>query len=284
MPRIPPTLFHRLPTSTFKLSRLLLPTCRTLEQTSNELRWIQTELPSTKWSTACVLRSRKVPLQYILGTQPFGSIDVKCRPGVLIPRWETEEYTVKIIDMIRYIEGVRSVVDVCTGSGCVPLLIGSELPQLKVKGIDVSEHALRLSEENKQSLAVDNVSFTYGDVFQNDVLKGEKYDIVISNPPYIPLTDYISNEVEPSVRKYEPKLALVGDLEFYKALVENVIIPSECKAFVLELGYMDQVQYTENLLDLQNVWGTKCYFDSAGKVRCVVGWKRGTEYEIFKDL
>lgn len=285
MPRISPGVYHQLPTRFLRLSKLLLPTCRTLEQTSNELQWIQSELPTNQWLQACQRRNRKAPLQYILGSQPFGSIDIKCQPGVLIPRWETEEYTMKIVDKIRSIGNVKKVVDICTGSGCIPLLIAKECPQLKIEAYDVSEAAISLSKTNtKHNDISNNVQFSQGDVFDKDLLKpGKTYDLVISNPPYIPLQDYKSNEVEPSVRRFEPKLALVGNLEFYEALMQNVVIPSQCNAFVFELGYEEQYLYTSSLLDEES-WNTKRYFDSAGKLRCVVGWKVGSAFEIFAQL
>lgn len=240
----------------------------------NELRWIQNELPSSQWRNAIVRRGQLEPLQYILGSQPFGPLDIKCRKNVLIPRWETEEWAMKVAEKAN---GKKlSVLDVCTGSGCVALLLKHQIGG-PVAAVDLSDDAIALAEDNRESLKLD-VEIQKGDVLQDNFYSthfDKPFDLVVSNPPYIPKEDYeapvSANGTERSVKLYEPRMALVGHLEFYKALVENVVKPLQCNAFVFELGYEDQANYTKLLL--QPGWETATWKDSAGNLRCIYGWR-----------
>ncbi|CCH40753.1 putative methyltransferase [Wickerhamomyces ciferrii] len=259
----------------------LLPVCKTPDQAKQELRWIQMELPQDKWDQAIQERSKFIPLQYILGSQPFGSLDIKCRPQVLIPRWETEEWTLKIINKLRGISSLK-ILDVCTGTGCIPLLMGHSLPHLQIKAMDISSDALELSNENKKIHGITNVEFKYGNVFDKGLLEGEEFDLITSNPPYISELDYLNGETEESVLQNEPKLALVGGLEFYDALVNNVVLPSKATGFFFELGDLEQALYTQSLLNKD--WCTKIYKDGADKIRCVYGWKKGSKMQVLEFI
>lgn len=267
-------------------NRLLAPllnATKSLNQAENELRWIKQELPEPQWRSAVARRGRLEPLQYILGSQPFGPLDIKCSKNVLIPRWETEDWVLKLAERAKSWGSLR-VLDVCTGSGCVALLLKKQLPNAKVEAIDISEDAVALAEENKVNLGLE-VEVRNGDVLQHDMysqLWGDtKFDIVVSNPPYIPRKDYeapvLANGTELSVKLYEPELALVGHLEFYKALVHNVVEPLQCNAFVFELGYEDQAEYTKLLL--QPGWETATLKDSAGNLRCIYGWRKPFSFD-----
>jgi HemK-like putative methylase len=217
-----------------------------------------------------------MPLQYILGSQPFGELDIKCIPGVLIPRWETEEWTIRLV---RLLAGLQlNSIDVCTGSGCIALLIKKRL-NIEVKGVDISDSAISLSKENNIRHSLD-VEFIKRDVFSWRC--EEQYDLVTSNPPYIPQGDYESNEIERSVVSFEPRLALVGWNEFYDALMHNVVIPSNAQGFVFELGYREQYEFTKSILPSN--WECKLYNDSAGKERCVIGWVKGGKLEQLQRM
>lgn len=280
MVRITNLLFNRAVKDS-RLLDLLLPACKTLESSRAELNWIQNELPQSQWLEACTKRSELVPLQYILGSQPFGDLDIKCRDNVLIPRWETEEWTLKLIKQVQTKSNLK-ILDICTGTGCIPLLIAHNLKDATVKGLDVSDHALALANENKIATGVPNVEFEKGNVFDSDVTKGDLFDLVTSNPPYISEVDFESQETEESVRLYEPKLALVGGVEFYKALIENVVFPSKAKGFIFELGDLEQAKYTQSLLGED--WKSKIYKDSNDKIRCVYGWKLDSNMQTLSNI
>lgn len=275
------TLLFKQAVKDSKLLDLLLPACKTLESSRTELNWIQKELPKEQWLDACTRRSKLVPLQYILGSQPFGDLDIKCREKVLIPRWETEEWTLKLIRQVQTKRNLK-ILDICTGTGCIPLLIAHKLKDSTVKGLDVSDHAIALAQENKIATGVPNVELLKGNVFDSDVTKGKNFDLITSNPPYISESDFVSNETEESVRLYEPKLALVGGIEFYKALIENVVFPSRAEGFIFELGDLEQATYTQDLLG-EN-WQSRIYKDSNDKIRCVYGWKINSKMQILSNL
>ncbi|KAI8267991.1 hypothetical protein K4K58_006414 [Colletotrichum sp. SAR11_239] len=170
--------------------------------------------------------------EYVLGSQPFGRLDIRCRPGVLVPRAETEAYVMHLGEMIRGGElplnqsgGVR-VVDFCTGTGCIALGLYDALSKTErmvdVVGIDVSEVAVNLSKENLKR-NVDrgvlvppadrkNIAFRRADVFDDAAMWTiPPCDVIVSNPPYISSSvwTYGRGQMGYSVRKYEPKLALV---------------------------------------------------------------------------
>lgn len=101
-----------------------------LQQAKQEAVWISQELPESKWFDACEKRSNLVPLQYILGNQPFGKLDIKCEEGVLIPRLDTEEWVLEATNLLKNIN-IDNLIDYCTGSGCIGLGFASELNNLK---------------------------------------------------------------------------------------------------------------------------------------------------------
>ncbi|KAI0462661.1 hypothetical protein LJB42_004157 [Komagataella kurtzmanii] len=263
----------------------LLPACNTLQQARRELFWIQKELPSEQWKQACIQRGRHLmPLQYILGNQPFGSVNIKCRPGVLIPRNDTEEWCSELVDVFRGSD-TFSVLDMCTGSGCIALYLATELSNVTVLGGDISQDCISLANENidlnkdiiKGKIKVDSM-----DLFQ-PLAGGKKFDVVVSNPPYIPTHELEKQEeVEKSVRLYEPRLALEGDLPVFKAMVTYYIIPSQCKVFILEIGSREQGQYTRSLLDESWVVGLR--LDSAFRPRNVIGFRTDIESSIKRKL
>lgn len=262
------------------LLKYFLAANRTLENAKQELKWVQQELPPQKWTWAAKRRLRLVPLQYILGSQPFGELTILCKENVLIPRWETEEWVGHLLNILEKNSKLLKVVDVCTGTGCIPLAIKHKRPQDEVCGIEVSETAIELCKENLALYSRDfgvssTISFLVGNVFQKHPSSLYKVDLLTANPPYIPREEYNSpvalNGVLKSVKKYEPQLALIGDLEFYDALISNYVVPLEVEAFVFEVGDEKQVKHVQQ--KLQGVYNCGSVYDSQGKIRCVAGWK-----------
>lgn len=306
MPRISPKLVKQA----LRDSRLLPPLLRAnpnLEQAKLELKWIKNELPKSQWHDAIRRRSKLEPLQYILGSQPFGALDILCRRNVLIPRWETEEWVMRISALVRkyhsQADGQLKILDVCTGSGCIPLLLNYELSEvqnipLKVHGCDISKEAVDLSMTNLKKyeeiypLSSQNIEFSKGDIFDESILQNilldKKLSLVTSNPPYIPIHDFNSpvliNGIEKSVRQYEPSIALVGENEFYEALVKNVILKLNPEGFVFEVGYIEQVEFVANMLAQKSYWLCGMMKDSSGNVRCVVGWMKGSKMQSLQEV
>lgn len=268
-----------------------------------------------------VERSRGKPLQYIIGSQPFGNLEIECHEGVLIPRPETETYTEQVGQMLSHLilnlenettSNIRRrkrirILDLCTGTGCIALLLhsllkpppGAKTPHpalskaglgIEVLGLDISDQAVNLARLNlKHNIekgllhpdARTDIHFATSDIrdiddipgkvyiktevkkgrktqvhfspeFTNQSLKDESWDLVISNPPYISIKDFTSfGIVEKSVRKYEPKLALVSPADeyesedrsradrFYRKLV-NIAPKLDATLLVMEVGDTEQ--------------------------------------------
>lgn len=263
-----------------------------VSQAKQEASWIQSELPPQNWVEASIQRSKFVPLQYILGNQPFGKLDLLCQPEVLIPRLDTEEWIFEVCKLMKD-QKISNVVDYCTGSGCIGLTLASELKNIsKVYCIDYKSEAVQLSkknlEHNKHEMNVP-VEICKANIFDSylpnivDFKNTNKTSILFSNPPYIPEKDLVIGEVEESVLKYEPKDALLGDLEFYLALSKQILLPNPAfKAFVFELGYQSQADIVKK--NLPNDWTVGIRYDSSNHLRNVIGWKNNTSLEILSNM
>ncbi|OBT63264.1 hypothetical protein VE03_07969 [Pseudogymnoascus sp. 23342-1-I1] len=274
-----PRLSNELLRHAFTINPLLPPllrTCRTLPSAHNELRWLRQhvdarleakfgrkkDIPAPlRWRCVVNLvkkRARGVPLQYILGSQPFGDLDIVCRKGVLIPRQATEEYTHRLSSILLSTPSLHSnpqqirILDLCTGTGCIPLLLLSLLSptlETKVTGIDISPTALALARRNtthnSPPLSSAHARFASGNVLASGAALleeaqrareeegwwygDETFDVVTANPPYISRLGF-NRDTERSVRNFEPQLALVpagdgeeGRLEdiFYGRILER---------------------------------------------------------------
>lgn len=176
------------------------------------------------------------PLQYILGVQEFMSLEFDVSPKVLIPRQDTETLVEYVIDLKKN-EGF-SLLDIGTGTGCIPLSIAAYCPRAFVRGIDISPDARDLAEKNSKKLKLEKrATFELCDIL-NEIPNG-KYDLITSNPPYIE-TDIIE-DLQVEVKDYEPHLALDGGidgLKFYRRICE--IAPKLLTSggiLIFEIGY-----------------------------------------------
>ncbi len=162
------------------------------------------------------------PFQYIIGQTEFFGLELKCDARALIPRPETEELVEWVMEVVL---PENTLVDFCTGSGCIALALKNQLPKATVYGTDVSKEALELSKENARALNLD-VSFIQHDALSDQLpstLTEQSIDIIVSNPPYIPELD--KQEMQANVLDFEPHLALFVDndnaLIFYKAIASH---------------------------------------------------------------
>lgn len=181
-------------------------------------------------------RVAREPLQYILGEAHFHGRSFVVRPGVLIPRPETE---LLVDEALRRTRPLRAL-DVGTGSGCIALTVGLERPETEVIGIDVSEEALEVARENQRRLGGSNVEFRTVDIFDDAMVRDlGSFDLVISNPPYIPQQEV--GDLQEEVRNHEPRVAVTdggNGLAFYERFAELApqILREEGEMF-LELGF-----------------------------------------------
>lgn len=204
------------------------------------------------------------PIQYITGHAEFYGLPFRVAPDVLIPRPETEHLVEKVIALAAGFHSPR-IVDLGTGSGAIAIALAHHLPNAAITAIDVSSEALAIASGNAESNAVSHcIRFRLGDLF--DAVTGEQFDIVVSNPPYVPLTDHDSLAVE--VRDHEPAIALFAGndgLDIYRRLIPTAFTALVPGGFIaLEIGFgqspaiaallansgFDQIEFAH---DLQNI-------------------------------
>ena len=189
-------------------------------------------------------RKRGEPLAYIFKSANFYGYDFYVNKNVLIPRPETEE----LVELaLKSISPNSTILDIGTGSGAIAIAISKEIGA-KVTAVDISLKALEVAKENAK-INDANVELLSSDLFEN--LKGRKFDIIISNPPYISQSEY--EELMPEVKIYEPKLALVCEedgLEIYRKIIEKApeFLNQNGKIF-FEIGYLQAEKVCDMLKD-----------------------------------
>ncbi len=161
------------------------------------------------------------PIAYIINEKEFMSLNFYVDKNVLIPRPDTEHLAELAIKLIKD-RGFKKAADFCTGSGALAISVAKGCPDVYITGYDISLPALTVANKNKERIGADNASFCKLDVLNDLPVMGERYDIVISNPPYISGKDM--KALDKTVGEYEPHLALFGGqdgLEFYRIITEN---------------------------------------------------------------
>lgn len=162
------------------------------------------------------------PIAYVLGTVPFASLMLKVRPPILIPRPETEQWVYNLLMCIKESSNTSiTILDLCTGSGCIGLLCAAMLPESVVYAVDISVDALQLATANKQLLDIKNIAFIQSNLFQE--LKGMKFDLILSNPPYIG----VDEQLDVSVAAWEDPQALYASDDGY-AIIQQIIAQAPC--------------------------------------------------------
>src|SRR5262249_35544048 len=158
----------------------------------------------TRYYEAIGSRASGIPLQYITGHQEFWGMDFKVSPAVLIPRPETEHSVEAVLELVREARSPARIVDVGTGSGCIAIALGSELPNAEIQAVDMSPEALEVARENAGRLGYESrVLFSQGDLLASFLDRGEHFDIVVSNPPYVGEDE--PEKVQREVREHEPR-------------------------------------------------------------------------------
>ncbi|KAI2643208.1 S-adenosyl-L-methionine-dependent methyltransferase [Xylaria nigripes] len=237
MPRLQPSLIHQAGRISPHLAALL-PVCRTIESAQNELRWIrehvhheapasQKQHPASRIARLVTRRATGVPLQYVLGSQPFADLRILCRRGVLIPRPETEAWASLLADLVLTSASDARVLDLCSGTGCIGLsLFARARGRARVLGLDIERRAVRLARRNLlhnfrsgYEAARKAVTFRVADIFRDEWMAAldadsahghgaRRIDVLVSNPPYISQRGF-DVDTGRSVRIHEPKIALV---------------------------------------------------------------------------
>lgn len=221
-------------------------------------------------------RAAREPLQYIIGTQEFMGLEFYVNQYTLIPRQDTETLVETVLAEHR--EKDISLLDMCTGSGCIAVSLAALGGYAHVEAADISEKALAAAKKNAKRILGDAegkcgspIVFRKSDMF-SAFSRQEKFDIIVSNPPYIPSA--VLEELEPEVRDFEPRNALDGmedGLFFYRKLAgECGRFLKENGAVYFEIGY-DQGNAVCGLLMAHGFKDTRIIKDLAGKDRVVCG-------------
>ena len=187
-------------------------------------------------------RSQKIPFQYLLGKGSFYGRDFKVDKSVLVPRPESE-LLINIIKDNKY----KNLLDIGTGCGCIAITVALEKIADYADGVDVSNSSLSIAKKNAEILKADNVSFFNCNILED--VPNKKYDVIISNPPYISMVEYESLDEE--VKNYEPAKALTDfsdGLIFYRRfseIIRELLIPNGIAVFELSHFFNKQ-----DLLDI----------------------------------
>jgi release factor glutamine methyltransferase len=189
-------------------------------------------------------RIKREPAAYITGHKYFMSLDLKVTPDVLIPRPETELLIENAVELSRTFDQNISALDIGTGSGAIAVSLAKFIDNIEVCATDTSKKALDVALENAKKYKVENkIIFFEADLFPSD---GRKFDIIISNPPYIRTADI--KGLQPEVRDFEPAAALDGGadgLDYYRRIIEmagNYL--NENGFLMLEIGPEQSVPVT----------------------------------------
>ncbi|MGM0509230.1 MAG: peptide chain release factor N(5)-glutamine methyltransferase [Fusobacteriota bacterium] len=212
---------------------------------------------------------KRIPLQHILGYEEFYGYKFKVNNQVLIPRPETE---ILVENCLKKLKDIKDpiVLDIGTGSGAIAISIAKERDDSKILAVDIKEEALNVARQNAKINEVENVKFQKSDVFED--VKFNKFNMIISNPPYIPEAEY--DNLMPEVKNYEPISALKADdegLYFYKKiskLAENYLI--EGGFLVFEVGH-NQAKKVREIMKKYGYKKIKIIKDYSNIERVVLG-------------
>jgi len=216
-------------------------------------------------------RSSGRPIAYLLGKKNFWNYEFEITEGVLIPRPDTEIIIEEVLRLSKNKNKLK-ILDIGVGSGCILLSILDEKKDFLGIGIDISKKCIELSKRNASSIGVENrVKFFKSNV---DNFNSGKYDLIISNPPYIKQVSL--KYLDKDVKNFEPKLALNGGIDGLSEIRKVIIKSSELikinGKFVLEIGF-DQKQEVIKILKNKGFYINKVLKDYAGNDRCIVSTK-----------
>ena len=201
-----------------------------------------------------IRRTKHEPLQYILGETEFYGCKIKVNPDVLIPRPETELLVEKVLK-----EDFNSMLEIGTGSGAISIALSKQMKNIKIEATDISKKALNTARQNAKLSNV-SIDFIQSDIFENIKVK---YDIIVSNPPYISKKEY--NKLAPEIKDYEPEISLLAEeegLSYYNKILANAkdYLTYKVKIY-FEIGY-----------------------DQAEKIKEIAKKNGYNEINVFKDL
>ena len=204
-------------------------------------------------------RTRREPLQHIIGNQEFWGLEFIVSPDVLIPRPETEFIIEAALAIVQDRNTPVRIIDLCTGSGCIAVSLAKELTAARVIATDASEKALAVARENTRRHGVsEHIRFLLGDLFEplEELDIRGQIDIIVSNPPYVQAGDL--STLQPEVRDYEPEMALIAGpegTEMAKRIIQHA--PEYLKkngALIMEMG-LGQAEALTRMVEATGAYG-----------------------------
>jgi release factor glutamine methyltransferase len=240
----------------------------TPEQRKKIERWMQ------------LLVEEKMPLQYVLGSVPFADLDILVEPPTLIPRPETEEWCLYIIEQMLILDNKKlHILDIATGSGCIALAFADYLPQARIVATDIADSALELAERNIEHNKIRNVTLLHSDLFES-IPSNVRFDMILSNPPYITPGEF--EQLDETVTRWEDHGALVA-ADDGLAIIKKIIAQApqfiqtndemkhkKIPQIVIEIGYA-QGAAVQSLLEHAGYNDVLVHKDLEGKDRFVTG-------------
>ena len=216
-------------------------------------------------------RARGKPVSYITGTKEFWKFQFKIINGILIPRPDTEIIIENVLEITKFKKKLK-ILDIGVGSGCILLSILKERKNFNGIGIDLSKKCIDLSRLNALNLKINNrVKFYKSDI---DNFNIGKYDLIVSNPPYINQFDL--KNLDKDIKNFEPKLALNGGLDGLSEIRKVINKSSELirlnGKLVIEIGF-DQKEKVKKILTSKGFYINKTIKDYANNDRCIISTK-----------
>ena len=217
------------------------------------------------------------PIQYIIGSVDFCDIEVFIEPPILIPRPETEEITCWIIDKLKTIPNIQNlkIMDMCSGSGCIGLSIAKAFPSFEVTCVDINPKSISLIKKNIKQNKIKNVQTVQSNLF-NNIESTNKYDIIISNPPYVSLDEW--KVLDKKIKSWEDKNALIAKnngLDIIEKIVKqgkNFLNKNNIKpipSIILETG-STQTPEVEKILSKYEYTKIKSFLDMSKRNRWII--------------
>jgi release factor glutamine methyltransferase len=222
-------------------------------------------------------RAAREPLQYVLGKTPFRQIDLRTDGRALIPRPETEILVGEVLDWATHQNPPLTALDVGTGSGAIALSLLKEGPFDRVVGTDPSQDALELARENAVAEGLtEKIGLREGSLF-DPLVEGEVFDVIVSNPPYVPVGE--GDSLQPEIREWEPTEALFAGPEGMDVLLPLVRgAPDFLRKgglFAAEVGDDQGLRVSRAMKDTGAYRDVSIRPDLAGRDRVVLGVARG---------
>ncbi len=220
-----------------------------------------------------VLLARRIknePVSYILGRKEFWSLPVSVNSAVMIPRPDTEILVETALQLFPLDAPLR-IIDLGTGSGAIALALAKELPNASIIATDISAEALKVAQRNAISNGISSITFLQGDLFEPVKREASAFDLVVSNPPYVPTAQIVN--LPPGLRDYEPHLAFDGGedgLAFYQAIAQEAPTLLRPGGFLLvEVGHNQNAAVRKTISDTTAFLPPETVLDLSGIERVI---------------